>query len=428
MPDHYILQVALNGYASLDTANIGLSDGVTFVDKMVATYNGNVGIGTTNPQAKLHIGASLNTLPANTSIAVNGDTTIRFTGGADGNSDYGSYISGNQSAGIRYITLGTRQTSTDTDGLTIKQGNVGIGTTSPGSTLDIRGTSSSYFQGLNIQNNASGGGDFTVMPFAGSLANAVAGDVLITNSVGNIIMSPNASGKSLEFIGGAWTNPVSMIINGNGNVGIGTTNPGAPLDVLGGIRATLINYYPSVNVAGIVPLGYSGGTGSQNWAIRGVYQYWNGVGNNASGGDLDLIKSQDGNTILATKTNGTSLGNVGIGTASPNGRLEISGQFFSTLYAGAVAIDWNNGNVQSFTLGNGGNTVSFSNAKAGAEYLLRITQPGSGAAGTITWSGNWKWPGGVSPVLTSTNGALDILKFASNGTNVENTGYASDIK
>lgn len=117
-------------------------------------------------------------------------------------------------------------------------GDVGIGTTSPSSILTVLGSNSSYLQSFFLQNTYSGGGELAVLNFASPLAEAAAGDTLVYNSVGNLLISPNASGKSLEFVGGYWNNPVSMIINGSGNVGIGTTTPGAKLEVDGSLKLT----------------------------------------------------------------------------------------------------------------------------------------------------------------------------------------------
>jgi hypothetical protein len=118
-----------------------------------------------------------------------------------------------------------------------------------------------------------------------------------------------------------------------GMVGIGTTSPTAQLHI-----CLDTSTYPTKNVARIVNLGYSGITGAQNWTLRGAYQYGGGIAVNADGGDLDLIKSLDRNTILATKTDGTQLGNVGIGTTNPTARLHVSG---STIITGSLNVSAN---------------------------------------------------------------------------------------
>ncbi|NMN37166.1 hypothetical protein [Pedobacter sp. SG918] len=143
------------------------------------------------------------------------------------------------------------------------------------------------------------------------------------------------TGNSFNF--SVWSSPqtpnasISTEIGGTsyvmGNLGIGTNTVNDRLVVNGNIRAILDQAnFPGKNVAGIVAIGYSGITGAQNWALRGVYQHGFGVGNNADGGDLDVIKSLNGSTILATKTDGTALGNVGIGTTNPTDMLTVAGK------------------------------------------------------------------------------------------------------
>ncbi len=131
--------------------------------------------------------------------------------------------------------------------------------------------------------------------------------------VGSFSETGTAS-QRLQITGGGYV---------SGNFGVGVTNPSEKLEVNGNLKVILDSTSTAKNVARIIDLGYSGITGAKNWTLRGVYQYPSGVSGNADGGDLDLIKSLDGFTVLATKTDGTTLGRVGIGSAAPKSMLDI---------------------------------------------------------------------------------------------------------
>ena len=140
---------------------------------------------------------------------------------------------------------------------------------------------------------------------------------------------------SLSLNVGGDLNSSQFVMPSNGYIGIGLADPNVRLEVADEFRVRLTSYNPNRNIARIIPLGYSGVTGAMNWSIRGVYQYNNGIDNNSFGGDLDLIKSWNANTILATKTDGTSLGNVGIGTTNPDEKLTVKGK----IHAEEVRVD-----------------------------------------------------------------------------------------
>ena len=135
-------------------------------------------------------------------------------------------------------TAGTPFPSTLEDArmVILQNGNVGIGTTNPQNLLQIAGipTTSTFITPFVTQIN--GGGQFQIANFAGPIGNAVAGDTLIDNTVGSLIISPNSSGHDLKFVAGSWTNPISMIIKDGGGVGIGTINPQYLLSVNGTIQ------------------------------------------------------------------------------------------------------------------------------------------------------------------------------------------------
>lgn len=87
-----------------------------------------------------------------------------------------------------------------------------------------------------------------------------------------------------------------------------------------------------------------------------------------------------------------------------------------TVVAGAVTVDWDDGNTHYIVLASGANTITLANPESGANYKIYLKQPSSGAAGTVTFDPVPLWPSGVAPVLTVTNAALDVAYFGYDGT------------
>lgn len=105
------------------------------------------------------------------------------------------------------------------------------------------------------------------------------------------------------------------------------------------------------------------------------------------------------------------LGTVGAYTAQ---------QYFSTAtLTDAATINWNLSTAQVAKLTIGGNRTlaNPTNMVDGGTYILRITQDGTGSR-TLAYGTAYKWPGGTAPVLSTTAGAVDIITFVSDGTNM----------
>ena len=332
--------------------------------------NGNVGIGNTIPQAKMHIGASLNTMPSNTSIAMNGGTTLRFTGGGDGNSDYGSYIAGVTVGSIRTLQLGSRNLSTDELAMTLSQGKVGIGTNTPNAKLDVQGTQGQLFSvtddlsgdifsvadisGVPIMNVNSDVTSYfdgnvgigttdpeTPLHVVGNVKFEGSRDIDFNTADGNIKITPNAGGWSTGYyfsgssgtfrggfgaygttdalgyywIGDAWNDATMVIKPDAGNVGIGTVGPGAKLHVdnpntaANQLALRIDQRDPSAAIANF----YQAGTETHSFTTTGTNS---GVFTMKSGG----------NNVVSIRTSGTSYlngGNVGIGTTLPGAKLHV---------------------------------------------------------------------------------------------------------
>lgn len=121
--------------------------------------------------------------------------------------------------------------------------------------------------------------------------------------------------------------------------------------------------------------------------------------------------------------------NDGAGTvmASGDGQAVMGGSV--KLVAGVIGSALGNtvysefGDIWVGQLANGANALSFTSWLAwGREIDLFLQQPASGAAGTVTWPANVKWPGGTAPALSTASNEVDWIKLKWLGTA---NGYAT---
>lgn len=293
--------------------------------------SGNIGIGTTTPQAKLDVAGGISSTGNITQTA--GANLAQFTLQSDGNSAHYSILQFNKQ---------TRTTSNPTD---------------------IVEWSVAYTHA------ASGIGGERNLVFVGGRKDGGYTEPLIFQESGNVIMAGGGQYGTLM-----------------GNVGIGTTAPAYKLDVAGPVNAT--GFY--VNGS---PLQVGGGGGSQ-WTTNGTSVYYNngnaGIGtttpaykftvsgtgayngagsaqiavNNTTAttgrtwnlhsgddGSFQIFRSDDSLTKLYFPAgNATSAaflnGNVGIGTTTPAAKLAVAGTItqgngaYWTLDTSVVPNDW----------------------------------------------------------------------------------------
>jgi hypothetical protein len=310
-------------------------------------------------------------------------------------------------------------------------GNVGIGTTTPGSTLTVvhggvggmalyggaAGTDVNFSIGRNSTPDAelaisSGNGHFDPAAVAGDL-------VLRTDSLGAMRFNTN-SGNGTSAL---------TILGSNGNVGIGTTNPAQKLQV-GSAADTVPNILRIASQGGS-----GGGTSVLSFFASGQVETTIGLATSTQNLDFSVNPTNDYSSGLenAAKLTLTSTGNIGIGTTGPLSKLDVNGGEAVGTYAGVNAAP-SNGLIVSGAVGIGTSAFTnmstpalgvignayFSPSVAGDEHITVVnnTPLTDGSPNSIALGVDGTFGSGVAYINAAYGGSTNAtpLAFRINGT------------
>jgi len=368
-----------------------------------------VGIGTTSPDTALHVygGAAGSVTPAaNTILTLENDglTTLSLLSpdASERAINFGS-PSSNFAGLIQYnnvlVPNGFRfQVNAGTDGLAIdSSGNVGIGDTSPDAFLDISSSTASTL----FRVDDSGDGDTSPFVILGS------GNVGIgtTSPSGNLVIN-GTTGQNLFQIATS-TNQGILIVDESGNIGVGASSPSEKIHsvITGATPSNILRLDSSITSNADVTQGIH-----LFKELNGATFGWKIEGNGLLDGSSQLSFIGKGSGSESTHMTITrSLGYVGIGNVFPVNKLTVNGtasalNFVATsttatsTFAGGLAIE-TSGFVYDFSSNNVGigtaapdgrldvrqsGTDDIFNLYDGATNVLTVLDGGNVGIGTTT--------------------------------------------
>jgi len=329
-----VLKLDSNNNLNLGTSAGGslvFYNGSSYTERMRIIANGNIGIGTTAPSAKLEVKSANNTA----GLVLGNENFIGFKRN-DGALVYGVGHTNNEFTIGRTAALGanagtpiniatggsyTKFSHAGNEMMRINSnGNVGIGTTNPSNKFTVNGFIKAE------------GSDGRLM-----LENPSVNTAIYLRNRGDF------GQRKLEVLYGP---TVKMVMNNNGDLGLGTTNPSSKLHVEGEIKIKSssnipLQLYSPDTYSGIL---FSDIHGTSRIFYRGATGTYDigGSGYNVTNKKLHI----HGGTSIGTGFGGASVpingltveGNVGIGKYNPEYQLDVSNTARVLTDSDAIAI------------------------------------------------------------------------------------------
>jgi hypothetical protein len=398
--------------------------GTNNAERLRITSTGLVGIGVSGPNSTLHVAGSLTVNDKIFLQRASGSLNLPIASYWDGSTNPLSGTKGDIVAIGNTGGDGVAFVNADTERMRLTSTGLGIGTSAPGKTLEVNG---SFRQS---------GAEFLIEPTASNTVVSIAPQ---TSTNGAILRFTNGSttsyfGKENSTGGYTWSsggtayatvisaygstapiqfghNSPSVTLDSSGRLGIGTTSPGAPLEVNGNASASNFSV-PDTNFIGFGSYtAYLSGSSASNFI-------------NFSTGSTERARIDSSGRLLVGTSTGTSRLSIAGTADNANSEIQITATGVASGYIGANSNGLNIGTDTAGLVFKTGVAGGGSVGASGTERM-RIDNSGRLLVGTSSARSN-VYRGAsslISPVQIDSN-----ANSYSNGINVLNysgSGYGS---
>lgn len=357
--------------------------------------DGSVGIGTDNPQAKLHVA---NSGECKIDIEDTGGQKYRIFA-RDGDNVFAFYDATNPKTWFRYY--GNSNTNSTKLALLEGGGNVGIGTTSPSAKLTVSDSTNSI---IRINNTKAGtwveGEELGGLEFYGNDGSGIGPG--IKGSVSMLASGVYGDYFDMAFSVAYTANTYeAMRLTAEGNLGIGTTSPLAKFHINNTEAWSMVSLSACNNVKNAFRItGRNSATNSLAIGSFNNTDYVMQVVNNAGNVSGKMLINPYG-------------GNVGIGTDSPSEKLQVVG---NTLIN---SIAFNTGYGAQFISTGNGTTINFGQPTSYVQNMSvqgRIQASSSVMVGNNTITASAADVGGIRYRVSGNNSYMDMCMKTGNTT------------
>jgi trimeric autotransporter adhesin len=422
-------------------------------------FAGNLGIGTTSPKTSLDLSSHTDAiaLPSGTTAQEStvgtlaaGEIRYNTTTSAVEFYNGSAWMTLSSSGSGSYLSAGG---GTLSGGLTVSTGGETI--TAGGLTVSANGESLSG--GLN--NNSGGITNAGTISGASSISAASTGTLSLGNSTnGTSLQIQNIGSTGADYVtidgsaaggtptigtGGSDTNiNLALMPKGTGSVGIGTTGPVAPLNVVGSTTSEALLLIQNTNAGAMTAFTAEDNTGTKYMSV-GVVNSSGSLLNSTYGlpGEATLRASSASPGVALSSANGyirfltgnasagteqmriTNAGNVGIGTTSPSAMLDVHGGAIVADSIGSTSANINvsTGNVQVSSVN--ASTINICGVVDGGAYTVILT--GIPAATSVTVNGYTTYGSPCTGAVTVDLGGGATTFTTSGNTNIMTFVYTT---